>query len=100
MEFHVLAARTQLFGIKFRRLRRIILVLAARDVKDGGLGRLVRTGGPVARNSAAQSDDAAHRVRTGRGEAIVQRYRLREADEESPLRGNVVLAPRGAQNVR
>ena len=49
MELDVLDSKTQLFGIKFRHGGRIILVLAARDVQDGGLHRPVIARFPVAR---------------------------------------------------
>src|SRR5438067_2425090 len=55
-------------------------------MKNAGLSWLVkRAGFPIARHSAADSNHAAQNVRVSERKAIVQRARLRKAEQEDPL---------------
>src|SRR5258708_40280006 len=55
-------------------------------MKDGGRGWVVKRGGlPIARHAAADSNHAAQDVRRRERKAIVQRARLRKAEQKDSV---------------
>ena len=76
---------TQTLGIAPGNIGRIILVLAARDVQHRSWNGAVAAFLPIAGQSAAEANHAAHRQRAGGGEPVVQRHRLRKAEQQPAL---------------
>ena len=91
VELDIAGSRSQPFRVMQGRVRRVVLVLSPGKVENRRTHRLVDTGLPVARQAAADREDAADGLRAGGGEAIVQGHRLREADEYPPCRRNRIF---------
>ena len=66
--------------------------MVARDVQNGSWDRLVFIFFPIAWDSTANPDYASHLGGVSRDEAIVEAYRLREADQQAALRSGIELA--------
>src|ERR1043165_8254366 len=92
MKLHVGSAPPQPFRVPLCDGGSIKSVAVPGDVQHRRSDRLVRAIVPIARQAAANADDAAYRRWMSRGETIIQRDRLREAHQDPPLRRDAEFA--------